>query len=217
MWATTTLLCTVAKKHEVTGGDLRLNQMLVKRNVRVRLRYVLPVAQILLAIGLFAWSDAWFREARRHSTMPGPSPGFTILISLNAPLALPRELYYRHTAIPELYDRVVLLCGIALLWYWVARNIEGWRERRTVVTFRRLRMRIAADLILIGLGGFWAFVVVNERLWNRMSIPDPTWIWILAVFTPIVLWAVALIFFFGRDLIQVIRGENPRRANASPS
>jgi len=65
-------------------------------------------------------------------------------------------------------------------------------------------MRIVADLILLGLGGFWFFVVINERLWNTMSIPDPTWYWNLAVFTPIALWAIALTFLFGRDLIQAI-------------
>ena len=109
-----------------------MSGVVIERTVRVRLRYLLPVGQVLVAIGLYAWSDAWFREASKHSSMPGLPLGFTILISLNAPLALPREFYYRHTGIPDLGDRVVLLVGIALLWYWVARNIESWRERRTV-------------------------------------------------------------------------------------
>jgi hypothetical protein len=138
--------------------------------------------------------------------MVGTSPGFTMLIFLNTPLALPRGLYYRYTPIPQLYDRVILLFGIALLWYWVARNIESWQERRTVVTFRWTPLRIAADLVLVSLGGFWAFVVINERLWKNRILPDPTWIWVLSVFTPIALWAGVLIFFFGRDLILCVRG-----------
>ena len=181
--------------------------------MRFRLRYLLPVAQILVAIGLYAWSDATFREARRHSTMSGPTLGFTILMSMNIPLALPRELYYGHTCILEVYDRVLLLCGIGLLWYWVGRNIEGWKERRSVLLFGRLPLRITADLILIGLGAFWFFAVINERLWRTMSFPNPTWIWIAGVFTPIVTWATALVLFFGRDLVQIVRRREPQHTN----
>jgi hypothetical protein len=185
--------------------------------VRVRLRYVLLVAQMLLAMGLYVWSDASLREVRRHSAMVGTTPGFTLLIALNAPLAFLRELYFRHTAIREPYDRLVFLFGIGVLWHWVGRNIESWNKRRTVVLFTWLPLRAAADLTLIGVGGFWAFVVINWRLWANRVLPNSTWIWILSVFTPIALWAVALVFFFGRDLLQIIRGRPSQQTNAPSS
>lgn len=185
--------------------------------MRIRLRYLLPVVQILIAIALYAWSDATFREMRRHSTGSGTTIGFTILMSLNAPLALPRGLYYGHAGISELYDRVVLFLGITLLWYWVGRNLESWKERRTVLFFRWLPLRISTDIILIAYGGFWFFVVIRERLWHTMSLPDPAWIWIAAVFTPVVTWATALVFFFGRDLLQAVRDKTPPCATASLS
>jgi|SRR5579862_9556684 len=184
--------------------------------MRVRLRYVLPAAQVALAIGLYSWSDAWFREMHGH-TMPGPSLGFTILLSVNAPLALLREGYYLHTGIPELYDRLLLLFGVALLWYWVGRNIESWNERGTVASFTWLPLRISADLMLITLGGLWVFIVLKNRLWVNEILAYSNRIWLLSVFMPVVLWAIALLFFFGCDLIQIIRGKQSHSADAQLS
>jgi hypothetical protein len=147
--------------------------------------------------------------------MVGTSPGFTMLISLNAPLALPRELYYRHTAIPQLYDRVVLLFGIALLWYWVGLNVESWNRRRTVVLFKWLPLRIAADLMLIVLGGFWGFVVINERMWNSLDLTMSPWTRRLCILGPVAAWSLALMFFFGHDFIQAARGRKPHSVNAA--
>jgi hypothetical protein len=101
--------------------------------MRVKLRCTLPAAQMALAMGALWWSDRWFRAQMRLQDMPGPAPAFTLLISLNIPLALLRGFYYHF--LPEFWYRVAFIATIGLFWYWVGLNIESWRRNREVFTF----------------------------------------------------------------------------------
>jgi hypothetical protein len=134
--------------------------------------------------------------------MPGPSPGFQLLVSINAPLALPRALVFRH--LHGLWDPITFTVAIALFWYWVGLNIVSWRERRVAYLFSWRPLRLLTDVMLIGIGVFWIVVCwneidpyTNERLF---SARDCLW-YALLLGLPI-LWGTALISFFGYDCIH---------------
>ena len=177
--------------------------MLIKRNVRVRLRYILPAAQVTAALVLYYLGGRWYEGMRHVSSMPGTSPFFTLLVSLNAPLALVRGLYYRH--VPELWDRWVFVSAIAILWYWVALNVESWRRDRKVLAFSRFPLRLTADLLLIALGAFWGFVFAGQGRQIHMDLEFAHPLFVPCVLGLLLAWSLALIFFFGRDLIQCVR------------
>ena len=79
---------------------------------------MLPLAQMALALALLWWSDLWLRTAQRTMDMPGPAPAFTLLVSINAPVAFPRALWSRHR--PDPWDDLTLIAAVGLLWI-------GWR------------------------------------------------------------------------------------------
>lgn len=184
-----------------------------KNDMQLKLKYVLPLAQMLLAIALYWWSDTWFRAALRVSDMPGLSPAFTLLVAINAPAALPRALWYLHVS--EVLDRVILIVGVGLLWYWVALNIDSWRKGRRVCVFEWSPLRLAVDLVFVGEGVFLGFlclrgsmsvesirvVALGLRLYpfGWLSI-----LFIVAVEVFLVAWSFSLVYFFGRDFIHSI-------------
>jgi hypothetical protein len=51
----------------------------------------------------------------RHEPFMGPTPAFTLLVLLNAPIAFLRSFYTRH--LPEVWDRVLFILAIGLFWY----------------------------------------------------------------------------------------------------
>ncbi len=178
--------------------------------MRVRLRYVLPAAQMLVALGLYRWSDVWFETLKAHHEVLADSPAFTLLVSLNAPLAIMRVLYYRHVS--ELWDRVVFVLAVGLLWYWVALSIESWRANRTLVTFSWAPLRLAADLLMLALGAFWGLSLIfqGHQMYLEL-VAFSSWLWVPGVFASVLAWSLALIYFPIRDFVQ--RG----RARARPT
>jgi hypothetical protein len=198
-----------AVKPEVTCEDLRLRPVLLKRIVRIRLRYVLPVVQMLLAVGLYRWSDAWLaaimRRARGEPYM-GSSPGFDLLYSLNAPLWVVHT-FYPH--LPELLDRVVFVSAIGLLWYWVALNFESLFRIRAVFTFSRPTLRVSSDLLLVVVGFLSGLLLLRELLNFHSPLWWSGWDWLCCLFCGA--WFVSLTYFFTRDFIACIRRAKPFR------
>jgi hypothetical protein len=175
--------------------------------MRVKLRYALPAAQMALSVGLLWWSDRWFKVQMLLQDMPGPAPAFTLCISINAPIALPRALLFRHVSAS--WDYVVLVLAAGMLWYWVALNIESLRREGKVLMFRWVPLRVVGDLMLIAMGVFWGLTFVAETRALRQPRPLSGWLWASGIFCPLLAWSLALIFFFGRDLIQCVRGAKP--------
>lgn len=64
--------------------------------MRLKLKYELPLVQTLVAVALLVWTDRWERALMQIQDMPGTPPSFTLLIAINAPLALPRALLFRY-------------------------------------------------------------------------------------------------------------------------
>jgi len=187
----------------VTDGDLRSHRGLIERNVRVRLRYVLPVAQMLLAVFLYWRSDVWDKWAMRRYDMPGPSPAFTFLIAVNVPLAPFRAFLFRY--LPVLWDRVFFIATVGLLWYWVALNVESWRRDRKVRVFQCLPLRLIVDTFLAALGVFLGCILVVQGRQIHMNLQFSSPLLAPSVLGGLLAWSLTLIFFFGRDLIQCVR------------
>lgn len=176
--------------------------------MRMRLRYALPGAQMILAACLLRWSDWWFNKFSRFDDMPSPPLPFKLCMSINAPAGPLRNMWAHY--VPDSADRPLLIFTVGLLWYLVALNIESWRRSRVVLAFSWIPLRLMADLLLVMLGllfGGW-FAVEGRRyglpLWSVSS-----WLWIPALLIPLLAWSLALIFFFGRDFIHCVRGRKP--------
>jgi hypothetical protein len=170
--------------------------------VRLKLRYVLPLVQMALAVALLWQSNLWFKEAVRLSDIPGPSPAFELCRSINAPIALFQALWFRYASSSA--DNIVFVLAVGALWYWVGVNFESWRRYRAVLVIRRKSLRLAIDLVLFAMGVLLAIVFMSEM---RKVLPyfDPRSLWSLAIFGPYVLWSLVLMFFFGRDFIIGVR------------
>jgi hypothetical protein len=177
--------------------------------MRVKLRYALPAVQMAVAVGLIWWSDQWFKAQMRLQDMPGPAPAFTLCISINAPIALPRALLFRHVS--GLWDCAIVVLATGGLWYWVALNIESLRREGKVLMFRWLPLRLGGDLLLIAMGAFWGIAWLPEA--RRNLAPWP-WSWMPAVLGSLLVWSLGLIFFFGRDFIQSIFRKKTTVSNA---
>jgi hypothetical protein len=177
--------------------------------MRARLRFALPVLQMALAVCLLWWAEVWFRRVGRFDDMPGPAPAFTLCISINAPIALARAAWFRHLS--TLWDNVTLVLAVGILWYWVALNVESWRRDHTVLMFHWAPLRLVSDLLLIAVGVFWGVTFVAETRDVRQPMPLSGWLWGSGFLGPLLAWSLALIFFFGRDLVQCVRGIKPAR------
>jgi hypothetical protein len=188
--------------------------------MRVKLKYALPLVQMALAVGLLRWSEAWFEAVMRVSDSPGLCPAFRLLIAISAPVGLPRLLWSRF--LPGSWDYPILIAAVGLLWFWVALNVDSWRQGRAVCMFSRTPLRIAGDILLIVTGIFWGGVCVGRNLdvgaivhgaygqvlgdcyprgWQDASL-------CIAVVVFQLTWSLVLIYFFGRDFIHCSRGKN---------
>ena len=170
--------------------------------MHVRMRYVLPLLQMALAIALVKSSYVWSNRAVHvyHDDMPGTPPAFRLLGSINAPILLPRALWFYHISV--LGDALAVVLSAGLLWYWVALNVDSWRQKRMVLTFSFVPARLAADVVLIAMGFFYGFLVVEEgRGLFPASWSSSVWFLSASILLPFAMWSMALIFFFGRDFI----------------
>src|SRR5580692_11518596 len=171
--------------------------------MRLKLKYTLPIVQTLAAVALLVWSDRWQRALMHTSCMPDPPPSFTLLIAINAPLAIPRSLVFEH--LPGWWDYITLVVEIAVFWYWVSLNIESWQQNRRLFLFSWMPLRLVGDTIAIGIGVMWALV-----LWrgSRYSLPPHLsfrdWLWFVPCACLPILWSAVLILLFGRDFVSCL-------------
>ena len=188
--------------------------------MRMKLKYVLPLAQMALAVWLLWWTIASERAAMRHSDMPGTPLVFAFLVSINAPLALPRVFVFMH--LPGWWEYITFIAAIGLLWYWVALNIHSWKRERSLFTFSWSPLRLTVDIVAISLGGILAYINWNE-IHHYMPIFS-NWSWLVPStrlslawsgfwFIPSTVlylgWSVVLIYFFGRDFLHCFLGKKP--------
>jgi hypothetical protein len=171
--------------------------------MRLKLKYVLPPLQMLLAVALLVWTERWERTLMRTQDMPGTPPSFTLLIAINAPLAMPRALVFRF--LPGWWGDITLVVAIGMLWYWVSLNIESWQQCRRVFMFSWIPLRVAGDTIAVGIGALWAFVLSHNRTYSPLALLSSTdWLWFVPCMCLAMLWSAALILLFGRDFVHCL-------------
>ena len=209
---------------EKTGG---MGEQNGKGRVSVKIKYVLPLAQMTLAVALIWQSQVWLMERQHHgSDMPGPAPHFTLLFAINAPVFYPRVLwfpvvYHLRPYVAYYLDMTILVTMIGLLWFWVALNIIAWRARRAVQMFSWAPLRLGCDAILTFYGLWFGVVCVWDTVAPRIGLYGPyglrnldlDWRWqpsLMAAVTVLLLaWCVGLTYFFGRDFVHCILRKRP--------
>lgn len=170
---------------------------------------------MLLAIALLVWTYRWERALMRVQDMPGTPPSFTLLMAINAPLAMPRALVFRYLS--DWWDAITLVIAIGMLWYWAALTIESWQQSRRVFIFSNLPLRVLGDLTAVGMGGLLVFGVLLGH--SSLGFPPHSWAdWLLCVpsLCLLILWAAVLIFFFGRDLLVCVLHRDSAQARTYP-
>lgn len=176
------------------------------------LRYVLPLAQMILAVGLLWQSQRWLKAG---PPMRGIPPHFTILVAVNAPITFLRALWFMHVS--YYWDMGILVVMIGLLWYWVALNVIAWRTHRAVHMLSWTPLRLGCDAILIVLGLLFGLVCIWDTVAPRIglygpyglrSLFDVDW-WqpslFVAVTVLLLAWCAGLTYFFGRDFVHCLR------------
>jgi hypothetical protein len=175
--------------------------------MRLKLKYSLPLVQVLVAVALLVWTARWERSLMRLNDMPGTPPSFTLLIAINAPLAVPSALVFR--CLPGWWADIALLVAIAVFWCWAALNIESWQQSRRILMFSWTPLRLLGDVIGVGIGVICALVLSRDfvlwRAYGFPRVPSLTgWLWFIpCTFLPI-LWSVVLILSFGRDFVYCL-------------
>jgi hypothetical protein len=171
----------------------------------IRFYALLPLAQMVIAGALLWWSEI-FRALTHFHDMPGPDRAFALCISINAPVFLLRALWFRHLS--GWHDHALLIVVIGLLWFWVALNITSWQRRKAVRTFSWKPLRLAGDLLPTAVGALLGFVfvmnfpeVVRGIKYSRDFTEA---LWLASEPALFLAWSIALVFFFGRDLIHCV-------------
>jgi hypothetical protein len=96
---------------EGPGGVARIG------SAEMKIKYVLPAAQMVLLVLLLGWNNSLNELANRRCDMPGPIPADDLLMSMNAPLFVQRLLNY-FLSYP--WNVVAQIGAVGLFWYWVA-------------------------------------------------------------------------------------------------
>ena len=176
--------------------------------MRIKLKYALPVVQMLVAWAVLDW-DWLFCYFAFNSW--GDTPPMWFVMMMDFPASEVGLLVWRWS----IYSRLNLWLYIALvgaLWYWVLRNVEAWRETGRPWLHLRPALRIAEDLALIALGFFSLFVALTDfHLDFALEGPRAAgrfWPWTVGAVLCNLGWFVGLVYFFGRDLIQTLRSKS---------
>src|SRR3979409_2091828 len=96
----------------------------------MKIKYALPVAQMVLAATLLWGDHSLSRSAYRVCGGAAPRPAFSLLVAINMPVDLPRIVWDRYLSYP--WDAFILIEAVGLFWYWIALNAPSWRRRRNV-------------------------------------------------------------------------------------
>jgi hypothetical protein len=181
----------------------------------MKIKFVLPVAQMVLLLLLLRWNNSLEAFANRVCAMPGPTPADELLMSMNAPLLVQRYLNY---SLSYPWNVVDQLGAVGLFWYWVAVNISSWRCGGSMITIGWRPARFVLDGVLILLGLSFGLVgVLGEGV--RRALPSASYYGLHSVgcFGPNLQyrllpsmsaaglylgWCAVLSLFCGRDLIQ---------------
>jgi hypothetical protein len=176
--------------------------------MRMRLRYVLPLAQMALG-AIFLRLSFVYEVAQRMADSRGVPPAFVLLLCLNLPVSIPLKLTV-WGYLPTLWFDALFVSVIGVFWYWVALGIHRYNERKSVFLFARVALRITTDLGVIAMGAFLGWSLVEDAgeqhsIISRLSPSALGWWWSIPTYGSLRIWSLGPILLFGTDLIQCIR------------
>ena len=179
-------------------------------DVGARIKLVLPLIQIALAVTLLAVGHY------TRTVVPGREyhygePATRMCYAINAPVLVLRfaALYLwnaAHLTVSSATGAVdigIFLTGVGLLWYLVGTSIESWRRRRSGMAPPSLRtsVRVTVDLCLIILGVSLGLMGVGT--WMLIHWGSPLQAALEASLYEI--WALALTTICAHDLWSCLR------------
>ena len=167
--------------------------------MHLKLKYVLPVVQMILAAITIWWFYLWINLADRIYDAPGNPVGFTAMLLMNAPASALRNLFYD---INPRWADAMYIGAVGALWRLVAFTMESLSARKTVAAFRKVPFRVATDMVLIAVGpsSIWAFRTVD-----LVHVAQFDWPWFAPDVAACLFWAVGPPIIFGRDIVLCVR------------
>jgi len=169
----------------------------LKSIVRVKFRYLLPLMQMALAIAIIQWTNHWYLTVARHYDSPGTPAPFSFMIIMNAPASVVRMFWAPY--VDWLWSNVLFVASIGLCWYSLVWSLDSWRRYCTPFPFRRRRLRIAANLLLI------AISVVFVGYFRDINIAQMPWQWEVPSGILFLGWAIAPLWICGSDVERCVR------------
>lgn len=180
----------------------------MRTSMRPKVRIVLPLVQVLVAVALITSND--LRPSHIGKGYPSwMAPDWLFCAGLNAPATLARYWLIRTTngwrwGNPLTVWTPIYLLLVWLLWYLVSIEIGG--KGQSILT-PKTRMRRMADLFLIVVGAAVALGGLSIRRESGFVAPYST---IEAV--PYFIWGVVILVFYGHDLWVSFGGVHNSRA-----
>jgi hypothetical protein len=178
--------------------------------MRFKPKYALPLVQMALAWAVMDWM--WLYHVLAFNSW-GSTPPMWFVMMMDFPASEVGLLVWRWSVFGRL-NLWLFIALVGVLWYWVLRNIEAWRETGSLWLHASPAARIAEDLALIALGFFSLFVALTD-FHLKFVLDGPRaagrfWPWSVAAVLCNLGWFVGLVYFFGRDLLQTLRSSNSK-------
>lgn len=178
-------------------------------SMQLRLRWVLPIAQLIAAVLLLQWGRHLEGSQSRFDTLYFPTPAL-VCKGINAPATVlagvafffDRVDHPRPTIFGSTLDYPLFIIGILILWYLVGRVLDSWRSTgKSFLAWTWLR--------LVFIGGPLAVLGALFLYESLQGFRDP-WRWNnrtgnLVHSVLLLLWSIVLIGLPGLKLIQRLR------------
>lgn len=178
--------------------------------MRTKLKYALPVVQMLVAWAVMDWM--WLYHYLAFNSW-GDTPPMWFVMMMDFPAAPVLFLPFWWSAVGRAGEWMFFAL-VGLLWYWVLRCVEVWRETGRPWLHAHPAVRVVEDVALMVIG-FLSLVALSLDFKLQLVLEGPHeagrfWPWSVGAVLCNMGWFVGLVFFFGRDLFFTLRCSNPK-------
>jgi len=179
-----------------------------------RLRLLLPVLNVVIAVVLFHLAQLQIKAVRGFYDSPYAPTATMALDGINAPAHIPVVIvtnllesvpitWTDHPSFTSDLDKVVYLCCIFALWYFVGREFDNSRASQLAGRLRKSSMPWDIGLMFLGIY-LTAFSILNFAhiqdlaRWNNFAgnVIEGLLFWS---------WSLILLIMSGRRIVSVIR------------
>lgn len=183
--------------------------------MHIKLRWLLPLLQVLLAAALLVSN---FRRPDRIENPAWTKADRQLCDGLKAPAALIRfgvlkatdKWMPNHSVADFVIDTLGYLALVAVLWYFVAKEIVRHLALKRGALARRSPLRNIADCALVLFG----IVLVGFGILVRRQFGFPIGAYATVVALPYFIWGIVLAGLYGRDLWVSVSVAQETVANA---